>query len=197
MRCATRRMPLRESSRSRRRGEKRDDASSHEAQPHHWNDLHRESATGDDPCSVEEQPYAGNRLEQTRPVENEGQQRANYHGWRETEDELAPRARQRGIFARRDFRTIAHTMMSGDNSAEASQTLIVPPAVGDIEATTETTTASTPIPTIPHPETAVNAPAASMVLRMNARLSIARPWSDESSFGGGGRSGRTDVMRIS
>ena len=39
-------------------------------------------------------------------------------------------------------------------------------------------------------------PAASMVFLMNARLSIARPWSDESSFGGSGRSGRTEVMRI-
>jgi hypothetical protein len=36
------------------------------------------------------------------------------------------------------------------------------------------TVAMMPTATIPHPETAVNAPAASIVSRMKARLSIAR-----------------------
>src|SRR5688572_11115952 len=87
-------------------------------------------------------------------------------------------------------------MISGERNADASQTLSAPVAVGESDATIATSTASTPIATIPHPQTAVNAPAASIVLRMKARLSIARPWSDDSS-GGVGLSCRTDVMRIS
>src|SRR5205085_162154 len=63
-------------------------------------------------------------------------------------------------------------------------------------AITATNVASTPTATIPHPDTAVNEPAASIVFRMNARLSIARACSVGGSLGGGGLSCRTDVMRV-
>ena len=102
-----------------------------------------------------------------------------------------------GIFAARAFRTIAHIIMSGDRNADASQMFSAPVAVSRVAAATETISASTPIATIPHPDTAVNEPAASIVLRMKARLSIALPWSDESSGGGVGLSWRTDVMGVS
>jgi hypothetical protein len=49
-----------------------------------------------------------------------------------------------------------------------------------------------PITTVPHPDTAVKVAAASIVSRMNLRLSIARAC---ISGGSGGRSGSTRVMR--
>src|SRR6476660_6817251 len=49
-----------------------------------------------------------------------------------------------------------------------------------------------PITTVPQPDTAVKVAAASIVSRMNLRLSIARAC---ISGGSGGRSGRTRVMR--
>src|SRR5690242_7002049 len=49
---------------------------------------------------------------------------------------------------------------------------------------------------MPHPETAVNAPAASIVSRMKARLSIARTCSAGGSVGGVWWSGVTDAMTI-
>ncbi len=49
------------------------------------------------------------------------------------------------------------------------------------------------MPTPPHPGTAVNAVARSIVWRMKRRLSIARTWSAGSSGGGLGR-GRGEAM---
>jgi len=78
------------------------------------------------------------------------------------------------MFAARAFLTIAQIMSSGEKIASASQMLIAAVAVLCCDATKATIIDRTPIATIPHPETAVKAPAASIVLRMNARLSIAR-----------------------
>src|SRR6266567_210137 len=61
---------------------------------------------------------------------------------------------------------------------------------------TATSVASAPTATIPQPDTAVNEPAASIVLRMKARLSIARACNAGGSLGGGGLSGRTDVICV-
>src|SRR5512141_1927726 len=66
-----------------------------------------------------------------------------------------PGPERRGIFAERALRTIAHIMMVGDRSAEASQMLSAPVAVFWSDATIATTIASTPIATIPQPDTAV------------------------------------------
>ena len=53
-----------------------------------------------------------------------------------------------------------------------------------------------PTATIPHPETAVNAPAASIVSRMKARLSIARACSVGGSVAGVLCSGLTEAILI-
>ena len=54
----------------------------------------------------------------------------------------------------------------------------------------------TPTATIPHPDTAVNEPAFSIVSRMKARLSIARACSAGGSGVGGACKGRTDAMLV-
>src|SRR6266508_4465877 len=91
---------------------------------------------------------------------------------------------------------IAASITRGKSAAEMSQTLRASISPGARWAITATTAARPPTATIPHPDTAVKEPAASIGLRINARLSIARAWRAGGSFGGGGLSGRTDVMRI-
>src|SRR4029079_16678953 len=61
-------------------------------------------------------------------------------------------------------------------------------------AITAATAAMIPTATIPHPETAVNEPAASIASRMKARLSIARTCSAGGSGAGARCKGVTDAM---
>jgi hypothetical protein len=62
------------------------------------------------------------------------------------------------------------------------------------DAITAAIVAMMPTATIAHPDTAVNEPAASMVSRMKARLSIARAWSAGGSEAGARCRGVTEAM---
>ncbi len=88
---------------------------------------------------------------------------------------------------------IAHSEIASATPASAIHTATQRPCSGWTAASAAAASALTPTPTIPHPGTAVNDPASSMVLRMNRRLSIA--WSCRA--GGSSRCGRLAVMERS
>src|SRR4051812_40206392 len=70
-------------------------------------------------------------------------------------------------------------------TAVRSQVASQASVVSRVSAIPAATKATRPIPTPPHPGTAVNSVARSMVWRMKRRLSMARWWSAGSSAGGG------------
>src|SRR5688500_17171349 len=101
-----------------------------------------------------------------------------------------------GSLAARAFRTIAAMLMTGAMTAAASQVLSQATSVGCCAAMPAATSAVIPTTTIPQPDTAVNAPARSIVSRMKARLSIARTCSDGSSRDSIFRSGLTEDIQL-
>jgi hypothetical protein len=76
--------------------------------------------------------------------------------------------------ALRAFRTIPHNITAGARTAAAIHTYNDWSTEGCADAIMAATVAMMPTATIAQPETAVNEPAASMVSRMKARLSMAR-----------------------
>ena len=88
--------------------------------------------------------------------------------------------------ARRAFAVIAHPPSVRPATAVLSQVKSHSSAVSRVYAMPAATSASTPIPTPPHPGTAVKAVARSMVSRIKERLSMARAWRAGESAGVGG-----------
>jgi hypothetical protein len=76
--------------------------------------------------------------------------------------------------ARRAFSTMVQPPIPSARIAALSQTTSHSPGSAVRDATSVAASAVSPIATPPHPGTAVNAVARSMVERMNDRLSIAR-----------------------
>ena len=89
---------------------------------------------------------------------------------------------------------IAQSMTTGARTAAAIQTYSDCSGDGCAAAMAAATVAIIPTATIPHPDTAVKDPAASIVSRMNARLSIARTCRAGGSGAGGLCKGVTDAM---
>src|SRR5688500_18811309 len=96
----------------------------------------------------------------------------------------------------RAFRTIAAMLITGAMTAAASQVLSQATSVGCCAAIPAAARAVMPTTTIPHPDTAVKAPARSMVSRMKARVSIALTCSDGSSTDSTVRRGLTEDIQL-
>src|SRR6476660_7719841 len=98
---------------------------------------------------------------------------------------------QSGICAARALRAIVYTEIATDRQASSNQTNTQRVGLDVAAASAAAPSAVAPITIVPQPDTAVNVAAASIVSRMNRRLSIARAC---ISGGSGGRSGSTRVM---
>src|SRR5687767_5336571 len=107
---------------------------------------------------------------------------------------LRPGPERSGMRAARALRPIAHPEMTTESSASPSQMASHSVKEARLAANAAAPMADAPTATMPHPDTAVNAPARSIVSRMNSRLSIARACSAGGSPEGGAESGRPEAI---
>ena len=170
------------------RTEQGDGAERHEAEPHERHDAHREGAAGHDAGAVQQQPGAGQRLVEARPHQRAGEQRADERAAARSSGRTAgPSRRTPGCPPGAPWPPWPSRRASAPAPRSPSQVPSHSAGVSRVSATSAAARPSAPIATPPHPGTAVNAVARSIVWRMKRRLSIARAWSAGSSGGGLGR----------